>query len=134
MNYLGYTARIEIDEDDGVLVGTVEGIRDVVTFQAATVEDLDREFRVSVDEYIAFCREQGDEPEKPYSGSFPVRTTPALHREAVGAARREGISLNAWVSRAIQHEVTRADPPGSHSVTVRKRSTTRRSKRRSNAS
>ena len=105
MEYKGYIARIEIDEDDGMLVGCVENIRDVVTFEAATVRELEHEFHVSVDEYLAYCREKGQEPEKPYSGKFPVRTTPALHKAAVTAAKRAGVSLNTWVSRAIEKQI-----------------------------
>lgn len=105
MEYKGFTAKIEVDEDDGVLVGVIENIRDVVTFEAPTVPELEKEFHTSVDEYIAYCREQGHEPEKPYSGKFPVRTTPAIHKAAAGAARRAGVSLNAWVAQAIEHQI-----------------------------
>jgi predicted HicB family RNase H-like nuclease len=65
MNYKGYTAHVEVDEVDGALYGRVEGIRDLVTFVANNLGDLEREFRISVDEYLAFCAEDGVEPERP---------------------------------------------------------------------
>ena len=65
MNYKGYTAHVEVDDTDGVLHGWVEGIDDVVTFEANNLADLEREFRISVDDYLAFCAEDGVEPERP---------------------------------------------------------------------
>ena len=65
MMYKGYTARYEIDEEEGVLHGRVDGIRSVVSFVAETPEDLEREFRISVDVYLEFCAERGYEPDRP---------------------------------------------------------------------
>lgn len=65
MNYKGYTAHVEVDETDGTFYGRADGIRDLVTFVADNLGDLEREFRISIDEYLAFCAEQGVEPERP---------------------------------------------------------------------
>jgi predicted HicB family RNase H-like nuclease len=65
MNYKGYTAHVEVDDDDGMLHGWVEGIQDVVTFEGRTLADVEREFRISVDEYLMFCERDGSEPERP---------------------------------------------------------------------
>lgn len=102
MNYRGYTARVEFDPDERVFVGRVEGLRDVVVFQAADVETLEREFRISLDDYIASCEEDGVEPERPYSGRLLVRMPSTLHKSAAEAARRANVSLNTWVNEAIE--------------------------------
>jgi predicted HicB family RNase H-like nuclease len=65
MNYKGYTAHVEVDDEDGVVHGWVDGTRDVVTFEADNLADLEREFRISVDDYIALCARNGVAPEKP---------------------------------------------------------------------
>lgn len=67
MRYKGYTGRYEVDPDEGVLHGRVDGIKDIVTFVADNLEDLEREFRISVDDYLAWCAEDGVEPNGPYS-------------------------------------------------------------------
>jgi len=67
MNYKGYTAHVERDPEDGVLHGWVDNIEDVVTFEADNLEDLEREFRTSVDVYLEWCAEDGVEPNRPYS-------------------------------------------------------------------
>lgn len=66
MMYKGYTAHVERDPDDGVLHGWIAGIRDVITFEADTSEGLEREFRISVDDYLEWCAERGVEPNRPY--------------------------------------------------------------------
>jgi len=51
------------------------------------------------------CKEAGKEPQKSYKGSFNIRISPELHRTAAVIASKEGISLNAFVERAIFDEV-----------------------------
>jgi predicted HicB family RNase H-like nuclease len=65
MMYKGYTARYEFVPDEGVLHGEVEGITDMITFVAESVDDLEREFHTSVDVYLEWCAETGHEPNRP---------------------------------------------------------------------
>ena len=58
MQYRGYTARIEFDEDDRIFVGHLAGIKDIVGFHGITVDELERAFHESVDAYkekTSFC-------------------------------------------------------------------------------
>ncbi len=102
MSYGGYTATVEYDEDEELFHGEVVGLRDVITFQGKSAGELKKAFKESVEDYLVFCRERGEEPEKPFSGQFVVRTSPSIHRSAVLAAKKEGISLNTWVIEAIE--------------------------------
>jgi predicted HicB family RNase H-like nuclease len=68
MKYKGYTARYEFDEEEGVLHGHIDGIRDVVSFVSETLEGLEREFHTSVDVYLEDCAEDGCEPDRPNMG------------------------------------------------------------------
>jgi predicted HicB family RNase H-like nuclease len=54
-------------------------------------------FRESIDDYLAFCAERGEAPDKPYSGRFLVRTSPELHRQLVNKALHSDVSLNQLV-------------------------------------
>lgn len=107
MEYKGYTARVVFDEDAGVLFGEVEGLRDVVTFEATNSKDLKTAFRESVDDYLSMCAERGEEPEKPYSGKFLLRVDARLHREIAMAAARSGKSLNAFASEVMKNWIQR---------------------------
>lgn len=100
LEYRGYVG--VVDAEDGAFVGKVVGLRDVVTFEGATYEEVEQAFRDSVDDYLAFCAERGEAPDKPFSGKILVRTEPELHRKAVNRAAAEGISLSEWISRQIK--------------------------------
>jgi predicted HicB family RNase H-like nuclease len=102
MEYKGYIGRIEYDDDAGIFHGEVVNLRDVVTFQGASVKELRRAFRESVDDYLAFCAERGEAPEKPFSGQFVARLPPELHRRINLAATLAGKSLNAWVVEQLE--------------------------------
>lgn len=53
--------------------GEVIDLRDVITFQGTSVEELERAFQDSVDDYLEFCEERGEEPDKPFSGRLMLR-------------------------------------------------------------
>ena len=40
MTHKGYSARIEYDDRDGIFVGRIVGIQDIISFHADTVADL----------------------------------------------------------------------------------------------
>ncbi len=65
MEYRGYTGRVTaVDAEQGILHGEVAGINDVVTFQGKSPEGLIQAFRDSVEDYLAFCEERSEPPEK----------------------------------------------------------------------
>jgi predicted HicB family RNase H-like nuclease len=55
-----------------------------------------------VDDYLAFCAERGESPEKPFSGKFVVRLPAELHRKAYIQAKLADKSLNRWVTEVLQ--------------------------------
>lgn len=65
MIYKGYIAWYEHDTHDDVMHGRIAGIHDVITFVAPTLEEMEHEFHVSVDDYLDFCAEEGCEPNAP---------------------------------------------------------------------
>jgi predicted HicB family RNase H-like nuclease len=107
MTYKSYEASVEFDEDADIFHGEVINLRDVVTFQGRSVDELKRAFSESVDDYLAFCKARGEQPEKPFSGQFVVRAEPSLHKAMVSAAKRAGVSLNKWVTATLERAVTR---------------------------
>ena len=105
MNYRGYAAKVGFDPEAFLLHGEIADIADVVTFQASSVAELEREFHAAVDDYLAFCEENGMEPQKPYSGRVLLRMDPELHRDAARSARAADESLNTFVTRAIRRSI-----------------------------
>ena len=102
MSYKGYQAIVSYDEDAELFHGEVVDLRDVITFQGKSVGELKTALAESVEDYLAFCKERGEEPEKPFSGQFVVRVDPPLHRAVATAAKRAGVSLNRWVAMTLE--------------------------------
>jgi len=102
MEHKGYVGRVDFDDEAGIFHGEVINTRDVITFQGATVPELRKALRDSVEDYLEFCKERGEEPEKPFSGQFVTRISPELHRRIYIAASLSGKSLNAWVAERLE--------------------------------
>ncbi|MEG5163100.1 type II toxin-antitoxin system HicB family antitoxin [Microcoleus sp. AT3-A2] len=64
ITYKGYTASIEVDSEAKILFGRVLDINDLVTFKAQTIEEARQEFQNSIDDYLEFCKELGQEPDR----------------------------------------------------------------------
>ena len=101
LEYKGYTGHVEFDAEAGLFHGEVLDTRDVITFQGTSVEDLKQAFRDSVDDYLDFCEERNEEPDKAFSGRLMVRLSSDLHRELYVEAKRAGKSLNKLISERL---------------------------------
>jgi predicted HicB family RNase H-like nuclease len=102
LEYRGYLATIELDDDEDCFHGRVINTRDVINFYGTTASELRAEFEKSVNEYLAFCVERKMEPEKPYSGKFLVRVAPDIHRALAMKAAKEHKSLNTLVAERLE--------------------------------
>lgn len=105
MEYKGYIGKVEFDDEAPIFHGEVINTRDVITFQGESVSELTQAFHDSVDDYLAFCKERGKAPDKPFSGQFVTRIAPELHRQVNVAAAVSGKSLNGWVAEQLQMAV-----------------------------
>jgi len=106
MEYKGYIAKVEFDDEAEIFHGEVINVRDVITFEGTSVAELRQAFQESVEDYLAFCAERGEEPEKPFSGKFSLRIEPELHRRITLRARLANKSLNSWVSETLEEAAT----------------------------
>lgn len=75
MQYKGYTAAFEYDDSVGRLHGRVtnSGPYPIATFEAADAEGLREEFHRSVDDYLAWCEEDGAPPRRPQIEAAPPK-------------------------------------------------------------
>jgi len=106
MEYKGYIGSVEFSEEDSLLFGKVMGIRALISYEGTTANELVSDFHSAVDDYLSICEETGTEPEKAYKGSFNIRISPELHKQAVIAATAENISLNSFVENSILKAIT----------------------------
>jgi predicted HicB family RNase H-like nuclease len=106
MEYKGYIGNVIFDDEAKIFHGEVINTRDVITFQGRSVEELERAFSDSIDDYIKWCLEEGVNPEKPYSGRFNLRISPDLHRKIALAALQHNLSINKYVEKALLDELS----------------------------
>jgi predicted HicB family RNase H-like nuclease len=105
LEYKNYLGSVEFDEERQLLWGRVLNTRDVITYEAESVPLLIKEFEKSVDVYLQFCKDLGQEPEKPFSGNIPLRLPPDLHRAIYARAAQAGQSMNTWVKEVLEKAV-----------------------------
>jgi predicted HicB family RNase H-like nuclease len=105
MKYKGYSGVVTFDDEAMIFHGEVVGLRDVITFQATTTKGLMKEFKVSVDDYLDWCEELGQKPEKPYSGTLTFRPGSDLHAKLAIAAKSKGVAVNAYLTRIVERAV-----------------------------
>jgi predicted HicB family RNase H-like nuclease len=105
MQYKGYTGRMEVDDEAGIIFGRVIGLRDVITFQGKTVQEARQAFQDSVDDYLEFCAERGEDPERPFSGELVVRVNPDIHQALTSLAETRKTSLDAVVEQVLTDAV-----------------------------
>jgi predicted HicB family RNase H-like nuclease len=101
MQYKKYSARIEYDAEDRIFVGHIVGIRDIVGFHGASVEELENAFHEAVDDYLAHYAKIGMPPQRPYSGKIMLRVDPDLHAALAVKAKTQGKSLNQWAAEQL---------------------------------
>ena len=109
LEHRGYLGSVRYSDEDEVLHGRLEFIRDLVTYEGQDARSLKRAFRESVDDYLDMCEANRRKPDVPLKGSFNVRPGRELHRRAMLYARREGMSLNAVVTGALRRMLESED-------------------------
>jgi predicted HicB family RNase H-like nuclease len=101
MRYKGYIGNITYDSDAKIFHGEVIGLKDVITFQGTSVRELEKAFNDSVDDYLIWCKERGEQPEKTFSGKLNLRMSPELHAQLVIEAAQRDMSLNDLINEKL---------------------------------
>lgn len=105
MTYKGYIGSVAYSEKDNTFFGKIEGINGLVNFEGESVKELTDAFHEAVDDYLAYCKDEGIEPDKSYTGSLNVRLSPAVHRQIAILAKQAGLTLNAYIKEALEKKV-----------------------------
>lgn len=102
LNYKGYIGEAVYDDETGNFAGKIANATAVGTFYGETVQDLEREFRHTIDYYLDLCQRKNIEPEKPFSGHVDVFVTPELHRKIYITSSSEGKNMDAWIKEKLE--------------------------------
>lgn len=104
LSYKGFLGSTDYDDDAEVFYGTLLNANVIMSFRGASVKELKASFKDVVETYLADCKDEGVEPEKPFSGKITVRISPLLHRRiAVKAAARKE-SMNSYLEELLERD------------------------------
>lgn len=106
LSYKGYHGTVEVSLKDGILFGKVIGVNSLISYEGHDVTELKKDFQGAIDDYLTLCKENGEEPEKTYTGSFNVRLTPEMHKNLALYAEAHHESLNNTVKEAVKEYLT----------------------------
>ena len=112
--YLNLPYTIELvhdssDADHPVWFAGVRELRGCMT-EADSYEDAVRQIRDAMRAWIEDALESGDSipvpsDEQEFSGKFSLRLPKSLHRDLVLQAKREGVSLNQYITSVLSRTV-----------------------------
>lgn len=102
MKYKGYFGEITYDDAAKIFHGEVVGLKDVITFQGRSVNELKKAFQDSINDYLEWCEERGERPEKTYSGKLNIRMNPDLHAHLALEAAKQSLSLNDLINQKLR--------------------------------
>jgi predicted HicB family RNase H-like nuclease len=102
LNYKGYLGEAFYDDEMGMFSGRIVNAKAIGTFYGKSVNELEEEFRKTIDYYLDLCKRKQIQPEKPFSGRFNLRLTPDLHRQIYLASSEEGKSINHWIKEKLE--------------------------------
>lgn len=105
LTYKGYIGSVHFSEKDGVFFGKIEGINGLVNFEGESVKELTEAFHEAVDDYIEYCKVEGIEPHKSYSGTLNIRITPEIHSRIATLAKQTGVSINSFIKKALENQI-----------------------------
>ncbi len=105
LNYKGFIGSVDFCEEDNVFFGKIEGIDGLVNFEGSSVDELKSAFHEAVDDYLAYCKEEGIVPHKSYTGILSIRISPDIHHQIAVLANKAGVSINAFIKQALNKEI-----------------------------
>jgi predicted HicB family RNase H-like nuclease len=102
MKYKGYVGQVSYDDEAKIFHGEVIGLKDIITFQGTTVKQIEQAFQDSIEDYLVWCKERGEKPQKTFSGTLNLRMSPDLHAHLALEAAKRGISLNDLINDKLR--------------------------------
>lgn len=105
LKYKGFIGSVEFSESDGVFFGRIEGIDGLVKFEGSSIQELTNAFHEAVEAHLDFCKKHGLPPKRSYTGTLNIRISAATHNSIADYAAEAGITINAFIKRALEKAV-----------------------------
>ena len=106
IEYKGYIGVVDFDSEIDLFHGTVINTQDVITFYGASVTELREEMQKSLEVYFEVCKEQGKAPDKPFSGTLTIETSPELYGRIASNAARRQLEIDVYLQEVLEKAVS----------------------------
>src|SRR5690606_30977491 len=110
LEYNGYTGRVVFDDEADLFHGELVGLRDVVTCQGRSTDELRQAFQESVEDYLEFCDERGEAPNAPPTVHVVLPLPDTLADRIHDRASAAHMTDEAWVLRVLEEHLTAQQP------------------------
>jgi predicted HicB family RNase H-like nuclease len=97
MTYKDFMAKVVFDEEANIFHGEVINIRDVITFEGSSVDELQKSFKESIDDYLEFCLSRDEKPNSPLNGFLSINIPVSNQNLLRIAAKKSGKDFEDWV-------------------------------------
>lgn len=104
MTYKNYLAKVQFDDGANIFHGEVINIRDVVTFEGASVEELHKSFKESIDDYNEFCQSRNEQPDTPMNGYLALNVPISNQQLIRNAAKKSGKEFDEWIIEVLKKQ------------------------------
>jgi len=108
LQYKGYEGSVQYSAEDKMLHGRLLCARDIVSYGGDDLAELESNFCDAVDEYLAFCEEEGKSPDPPNPRAVEVTLKHDLKAKAVRFAELHDLPLDAVVNDALKDYLAKA--------------------------
>lgn len=104
IEYMGIVGSVEIDSENKGFMGNIIKASNKYIYRGKTYEEFISDFHLKVEKYCNDLKKD-DKNLLQYKGSFNVRVSPSVHRDASEYAKDNHISLNKLVEAAIIEKI-----------------------------
>lgn len=104
MTYKNYMAKVIFDEEANIFHGEVINIRDVITFEGSSVDELQKSFKESIDDYLDFCKLRNEKPNSTLNGYLSLNIPVSNQNLLRIAANKAGMDFEEWVSEVLNQQ------------------------------
>lgn len=104
MTYKNYLAKVIFDEDANIFHGEVINIRDVITFEGYSVDELQKSFKESIDDYLDFCLSRNEKPNSVLNGFLSLNIPVSNQKLLRSAAQKAGKDFDEWVVEVLNNQ------------------------------
>ena len=87
LKYKSFLSSVEYSVDDNCLFGKVMFIKSLLTYEGETLQELEKIFHQTIDNYLADCQAEGIKPNVPCSGDFAERNPERFKSSSPGVIR-----------------------------------------------